>query len=56
MCAAAGDQLKLPVITVLLSITANLWCNLSPRARGGVLTVCCCSRFEGIAQGCSGFS
>ncbi len=25
MCAAEGDQLKDPVITVLLSITANLW-------------------------------
>ena len=31
VCAAEGDQLKLPVITVLLSITANLWCSLSPR-------------------------
>ena len=36
--AAAGLQLKLPVITVLLSTTANLWCSLSPRARRGVPT------------------
>ena len=31
VCAAEGDQLKDPVITILLSITANLWCSLSPR-------------------------
>jgi hypothetical protein len=36
VCAAAGDQLKEPVITVLLSITANLSWSLSPRARRGV--------------------
>ena len=26
VCAAEGDQLKDPVSTVLLSITANFWC------------------------------
>jgi hypothetical protein len=56
VCAADGDQLNEPVITFLLSITANLWCNLSPRARRGVPTACNCSSSEETAQGCSGLS
>ena len=36
--AALGLQLKDPVITVRPSITASLWCSLSPRARRGVPT------------------
>ena len=54
--AADGDQLNEPVMTILLSITANLWCSLSPRARCGVPILCVCSGFEGIAQECSGLS
>ena len=54
--AADGLQLKLPVITVLLSITANLWCSLSPRARRVVLMPSACSGFEGSTQACSGLS
>ena len=54
--AAAGDQLKLPVITFRLSITANLWWSLSPRASRGVPTPCVCSGFEGSALGCSDLS
>ena len=55
VCAAEGDQLNDPVITVLLSITANLWCSLSPRAKRGVPMPCTCSAFEGSLHGCSGF-
>ena len=40
----------------LLSITANLWCSLSPFARRGVPTSCCCSGFAWIAQGCPALS
>ena len=48
--------MKLPVITVLLSITKNLWCSLSPRARRRLQRPSVCSGFEGSAQGCSGLS
>ena len=56
VCAADGLQLKDPVITVRLPITANLWCSLSPRGRRGVPIPCNCSGFEESAQGCSGLS
>ena len=54
--SAEGDQLNDPVITVLLSIPANLWWSLSSGAKRGEPTLSACAGLGGITQGCSGLS